>query len=100
MDRVEPARRRWARDRECEDSLGAGGRALHGRHHAAHRIQAAVEAADVGDEHGQHADGQIRIVETTAKTPKPHDDQQAPVGQQRDHRLEERPEPVLTRSLA
>ena len=36
--------------------LSAGGRSLHGRHHAAHGIHAGVKAAYGSDKHDQFAD--------------------------------------------
>ena len=45
------------RSRISKMPLGAGGGALGGRDHPAHRLEPDVEPADVGQERRQHADG-------------------------------------------
>jgi hypothetical protein len=69
-----------------------GSRLLRHGDDAAHRIEAAVEARDVGDEGGQHADGDFAARHLPdAEAP---DDQQADLGQERDGGREQRPDLV------
>ncbi|KAF1061315.1 MAG: hypothetical protein GAK39_05778 [Variovorax sp.] len=74
---------------DVEDALGAGRGLLRHRDDAAHRVHAGVEAADVGDEGGQHAhrDAATRHL-PDAEAP---DHQQADLGQQRHRGREHRP---------
>ena len=65
-----------------EDPLRAGPRPLHGRHHAAHRIHAAVEAAD--QRHESHELAHVALMPDDAPRAESPHDQQAQVGQQRD----------------
>jgi hypothetical protein len=69
---------------DVEDALGAGCGALGGRHDAAHRIQAGVEAADVGEEGGEHAD---RVALGNLPDAEDPDDEQADFGEQGDGRV-------------
>ena len=54
MHRVHGLRHTRDMIQDIEDALGAGGGLLRVRHDAAHRIQAGVEAADIGQEGGKH----------------------------------------------
>ncbi len=92
MDRMDRFGDRRLAVHDAEDPLRRGRRALRGRDHAAHRIQPHVETADVGQKERQRADRQIAAVDL----PDAHDPdhEQAGVGQQRDHRPEERPQPI------
>src|SRR5574343_372058 len=72
-----------------EDALGARGSALGGRNDAAHRIEAGVEAADVGEEGGEDAD-RAGAFGNLPDTEDP-DDQQADFGEQGDGRGEQGP---------
>ncbi|MCK7495722.1 MAG: hypothetical protein MZW92_35650 [Comamonadaceae bacterium] len=72
---------------DVEDALGARGGLLRHRDDAAHRVEAAVEAADVGEEGGEHADGDLAVGDQPdAEGP---DDQQADLGEQRDRGREQ-----------
>ena len=76
-----------------ENPLGAGPRPLHGRHHAAHRIHAAVEAADVSRRRAdQHADGDV-VLKHLPRAEAP-DHQQSHRGQQAHDRPKKRPDGV------
>jgi hypothetical protein len=92
LDRVD--RVRHARDvvEDVEDALGGRGRLLRDRDDAAHRIEAHVEAAAVGDEGGQRADRDLAARDLPdAEAP---DHQQAEFGQEGHGRREQRPDLV------
>ena len=76
-----------------ENPLGAGPRPLHGRHHAAHRIHPAVEAADVLHETDQNAYGKPFVLNHLPRAESPHH-QQSQRGQQADDRLEKSPDGI------
>ena len=77
---------------DVEDALGAGGGLLRHRDDAAHRVEPRVEAADVGDEGREHADGD-RALRHLPDAEGP-DDQEADLGRQRHRRREHRPDLV------
>lgn len=75
-----------------ENSVGGRGGALGGGQHAAHRIEACVESSDVGDEDGEHADGDGMLCDGPgAEGP---DDEYAEVGEEGDDGDEGGPELV------
>ena len=83
---------------DLEDALGAGRRPLRRRDHAAHRLEPGVEAADVGEEGGQDADGDLAAADQPgAEGP---DDQQARRRSAGDTVGENRPRSCSSRSLA
>ena len=75
-----------------EYALGAGSRSLCHRNDAAHRIQARIEAADVGEEGGQHADADP-VVRHLPDAERPHH-QQTDLGEQGHAGREQRPDLV------
>ena len=85
---------RHARDvvEDVEDALGAGGGLLRDGDDAAHRVEPGVEAPDVGEEGGEHADGDL-VVRDLPDAEGP-DDEQADLGEQGDRRREQRPDAV------
>ncbi len=89
MNRLGRFRHRRHMVEDVENTLGAGGGLLRHRNDAAHRVQPGVEAADVGEEGGQHANGDVAFGNLPdAEAP---DDEQADFGHQRDGRAEQRP---------
>ncbi|MCY1295068.1 hypothetical protein D9M70_443900 [compost metagenome] len=80
--------------KDVEDPLGTRGGLLRHGNDAAHRIEACIKAADIGQEGNQHAhrDGAMRYL-PDAEHP---DDQQPDLGQQRHGRREQRPYRVDT----
>ena len=72
-----------------EHPLRSGAGPLRGGHHAAHRIQPRVEAADVIDKGHQHADAHVIVQHAiSARSP---DDEQPQLGEQRDAGDKQRP---------
>ena len=78
---------------DLEQALRGRRRALGGGEHAAHALDPRVEAADVRDERGEHADGDL-VVQDLARADRPHH-QQPDLIEQRDRRPEERPHGVV-----
>mmetsp|Transcript_21531 Transcript_21531/g.83650 ORF Transcript_21531/g.83650 Transcript_21531/m.83650 type:complete len:653 (-) Transcript_21531:1654-3612(-) len=81
---------------DVEDALGTGRGLLRDGHDAAHRVEAAVEAADIGQKGGQRAHRDALV----GDQPDAHapDHQQAHLGQQRDAGREQAPgavQPVI-----
>ncbi|KFB73360.1 MAG: hypothetical protein AW09_001385 [Candidatus Accumulibacter phosphatis] len=79
-----------------ENALGAGRGLLGHRNDAAHRIEAQVEATDVGEEGSEHTDGDLILGDLPdAESP---DDQEADFGEQGDRWRKQRPhlvDPVI-----
>ena len=97
MDRVDGLGDAGHAVEDGENPLGAGAGPLHGRHHAAHRVHAAVEAAMYCDEADQDAHARACSVMTCrmiCHAPTPHTTSKPSDGQQADDRLEERPDGV------
>ncbi len=89
LDRVDRVRHVAHVVEDVEDAFGAGRRLLRDRDDAAHRVQAAVEAADVGDEGRQDTDRDLAAShQPDAEAP---DHEQADLGQQRHRGREQRP---------
>ncbi len=77
---------------DVEDALGPGCRLLRVRDDTAHGVETRVEAADVGDEGGEHAHRDLVVGDLPdAKGP---DHQQADLGEQGHGRREQRPDLV------
>ena len=75
--------------KNVKDALGTGSRFLRDRNNPAHRVKAAIEPANVGNEGCQHAHCDLLPGDQPdAKRP---DHQQADFGQQRDRRRKQRP---------
>src|SRR5262249_27887656 len=92
MNRLDRLRDAGPAVEDLEDALRAGAGALHRGAHAQHRLDAAVEARDVGEERRQHAHGYLAVVDAAAG--EGPDDKQAKGGQQRHRRAEERPDAI------
>ena len=77
---------------DIENPFGAGGGLLRDGNDAAHRVEAQVEPADVGQEGSQYADGDF-VFRDLPDAEGPHD-QQSDLGEQGDGRRKQRPDLV------